>query len=171
MVEGKNRFYELLPPFVLARSRSRFAYISAVKGLDYSMSINILFQTLRQKKRSVDSLFPLQGNPIQDKDLGGQQKPCYFSIIQGDRKETHGTTPVHGSAGDIEWKAGDGSIHQDAEVIAQVRSGHPKRPHTRENENIARGEQSIRNVGLMNGLVVRLVCQGAGVKVVAVDAK
>lgn len=135
------------------------------------MSIKALFRDIPQEETRVDLLFPLQGKPIQDKDLGGQQKTCDLSIIQGDPEEAHGTAPVHGGAGDIEWKASDRSIHQNAEVIAQVRSSHTKRPHTREHEKIARSEQSIRNVGLVNGLIVGLVCQGAVVKVVAEDAK
>lgn len=52
-------------------------------------------------------------------------------MIQGHSQETHGAAPVHRSTGDVERKAGHGSIHKDSKVVSEVSSCDSECPHTR----------------------------------------
>lgn len=40
-------------------------------------------------------LLPLQGEPVQHKDLGGQKETSNLALVQSNAKEVQGATPVH----------------------------------------------------------------------------
>lgn len=48
---------------------------------------------------------------------------------------------VHGCLGHVEWERGDGRIHQDAEVVAEICASHAERPHGGEHEGVAGEEE------------------------------
>lgn len=104
-----------------------------MKGLDWvSLGIN--------SEGWHSLLLPLQSEPVHHKDLGSQKKTSHLALVQSNAQEVQGASPVHGRAGHVEREAGDGSIHEDSKVVAQVGASHTKSPHARQDKDRANGE-------------------------------
>lgn len=63
-------------------------------------------------------LLPLESEPVENKDFGGQEEARDFTSVQGYTQEVEGASPVHRRAGDVEGKPSDGSIHEDSEIVS-----------------------------------------------------
>lgn len=48
---------------------------------------------------------------------------------------------VHGRLADVERERRNRLVHQDAEVVAQIRAGHAERPHGGEHQGVAGEEE------------------------------
>lgn len=118
-----------------------------------------------------DLLLPLQGKPVDNEDLEGQQETSHLAMVQSNTQEVQGASPVHGRASDIEWESGNGSIHEDAEVVTQVGTSDTQSPHAGKNQNRSPGEQKTAHDGLVDGGIEWLVSQRQLVNVVAQDAQ
>lgn len=114
----------------------------------------------------MDLLLPFESQPVQDKNLSGQEKTGDAAPVQGHGQEVQGAAPVHRSARDIEGETGDGSVHQDTKVVTQVGARDTQGPHAGQDEDIADGEQDVRDQRLVDGLIDGLVVQGLVVQVV-----
>lgn len=90
-----------------------------------------------------DLLFIRQRNPIHQQHLRRQQQPRRSSIQQRRAQEAHRAPVVHRRARDIERKAGDWLIHQDAEVIAEVGAGDAKSVGGGQDEDVAEEDKEI----------------------------
>lgn len=112
----------------------------------------------------------MQREPIKHEYLKRQKKAGNLSIVQSGTQETQRATPVHRRAGNIERKPSNGRVHQDAKVISEIGACDTKRPHTRNDKDIACSEQSVGDVGLVDGFVEWLVLEGFEVEMVTEDA-
>lgn len=119
----------------------------------------------------VNLLLPLQGKPVEDKNLESQKQAGDFAVVQRSRQEAHRAAPVHGGAGHIERKAGDGGVHQDTKVVPEVRASDTESPHARDDKGISDSEKPVGNVRLVHGLVIWLVLQGIEVQMVTEDSQ
>lgn len=118
-----------------------------------------------------NALFPSQRQPIHYKHLRRQHEPGNLAIIQRHGKEAHRAAPIHRRARDIEREPCDGRVHQDPKVVTQVRAREAKRPHARQHQDVADGEQHIGQVRLVHGRVVWLVRERLVVETVAQNAQ
>ena len=104
-------------------------------------------------------LLPLQSEPVQHKDLSSQKNTGYLAMVQSNTEEVQSATPVHRRASHVEWEAGNWSIHENTEIVAQVGTSHTKSPHAGENENRANSEHNPTNNGLVHWGVEGLLRQ------------
>lgn len=65
----------------------------------------------------LNSLLPLEGKPVQHKHLGSQKDTSDLAVVQSNTEEVQSAAPVHGRSGHVEREAGDGGIHENAEVV------------------------------------------------------
>lgn len=101
-------------------------------------------------ENSVDtgnSLLITQRHQVNRQHLPGQHQPRRASIQQSRPYETHRGPIIHGRSRDIERETRDGLIHQDAEIIAQVRARDAERPCRAEDEDVAEGDQGVGDIG------------------------
>src|SRR4051794_30149389 len=69
-------------------------------------------------------LLPLQGEPVQHKDLGCQKETGNLALVQSNSEEVQSAAPVHGGAGHVEWEAGNRGIHEDTKVVTKIGASH-----------------------------------------------
>lgn len=67
-------------------------------------------------------LFELQRNKVHEEYLNAQQHTRRLTLIQRRAKEAARATPVHRGTSHVEWEACHRLLHQDTEVVAQIRS-------------------------------------------------
>lgn len=104
-------------------------------------------------------LLPLQSEPVQHKDLSSQKNTSYLALVQSNTEEVQSATPVHRRGCHVEREAGNRSIHENAEVVAQVSTSHTESPHAGENEDRANSEHNPTNNGLVHWGVEGLLRQ------------
>lgn len=127
-------------------------------GVDLSSEGAIDSQFSSRNASNIDYLlFPAKSEPVQDKDLGSQKNTRNLAVVQCNTKEVQGATPVHRRAGYVEREPGDGSIHENAEVVAKVGTRHTKSPHAGENQDGTDSKQDTSNDGLVDRSVEGLV--------------
>lgn len=116
-------------------------------------------------------LLPLQSEPVQHKDLRSQKNTGHLALVQSYSEEVQSTSPVHRRASHVEWEAGNRSIHENTEIVAQVGTSHTKSPHTGEDEDGADDEQNTTHNGLVHGCVEGLLSQSDLVHMVTQDTQ
>lgn len=94
-----------------------------------------------------DLLLKRQRNPINHQHLHRQHHPRGTRIQQRRPQKAHRTPIIHGRARDIERETRHGLIHQDAEIIAQIRARDAERPGTGQHENVAHQDERVGDVG------------------------
>lgn len=104
-------------------------------------------------------LLPLQGKPVHHKDLGSQKKTSYLALVQSNAEEVQGASPVHGRASHVEREAGDGCIHENAKVVAEVGTSDAESPHARQNQDRAGNEQDTTDDRLVHRSVEGLLIE------------
>lgn len=120
-----------------------------------------------------EGVLEAQRDLVHKVDPGREHYAGGAAVDERGAQEAHGGAVVHGRVGEIEGKAGDDVIHQDAEVVAQEGAGDAQRPCRRDDQDISSGDQGVAGVRGDVGLeqrVRRLVAQGALVEQVAHDA-
>ena len=88
-----------------------------------------------------EGVFELAGNGIRDSNDSSQEQTSRLAVPQRGREEAERRAVVHGRVGDVEWERGDWSVHQDAEVVAQVGTGDAERPHGSQDEDVTSQEE------------------------------
>lgn len=121
--------------------------------------------------RERNSLFPSEGNQVQDENFCGQKQSCHLALVQRNAEEAQCASVVHGSSRDVEREASDRGVHQNPEVVAQVGAGYTERPHTGQDQDVANSEEDVGEQWLVKGSVVGLVIQGLIVQVVSKDSQ
>jgi len=81
------------------------------------------------------------GNGVRARDERGQHEPGRLAEPQGGGEEAQGGAVVHGRGGDVEGEAGDGCVHEDAKVVAEVGAGYTKGVHGCQDEGVAGEEE------------------------------
>jgi hypothetical protein len=92
-------------------------------------------------RQSGDLLLPLESEPVYNEDLRSEQEAGDLAIVESHTQKVQGAAPVHRGTSNIEWEAGDGSIHEDAEIVSEVGSGDAEGIHARQNEDRSDAEQ------------------------------
>lgn len=126
--------------FVACLCCSLLAYIFAVKGLECVVSER------RNSGRSY-ILLVAQSNLVQRQHLQRQEDPCRLPVHQCRAQKRESRSVIHGRIGDIEGKRGYPMIHQDAKVVAQIRASDAQSPHAAKDEDVARGNQTVAEIG------------------------
>lgn len=67
-----------------------------------------------------DLLFVAERYRIEHQDLCGQDDAGGASVQQGRAQEAHRAAVIHWRAREVEGETGDGGVHEDAEVVAQI---------------------------------------------------
>lgn len=115
-----------------------------------------------------------QRNLIRHPHQPRQQQTRRFPKPQRRPGKAHRAAVIHRRRRHVEREPGHHLIHEDAEVIPQVRPRDPEGPHAREDEDIAAGDEgdgeALRERGLQER-VRGLGAQGAFVEGVAQDAE
>jgi hypothetical protein len=70
-----------------------------------------------------------------------QEQPSGLPVPDGGREERERRAVVHGRVGDVERERRHGRVHEDAEVVAQVRARYAERVHGRQHERVACQEE------------------------------
>lgn len=68
---------------------------------------------------------------------------------------------VHGGAHDVEGERGDGGVHEDAEVVAQIGARDPERVRAAQHEHIADEQKRVARQRVEERGVGRLVPESA----------
>lgn len=74
-----------------------------------------------------DLLFIAERYRIEHQDLCRQDDAGGASVQQGRAQEAHRAAVIHGGAREVEGETGDGCVHEDAEVVAQIGARDPER--------------------------------------------
>lgn len=115
-----------------------------------------------------------QSNFVHDKDQRRQHDARRLTKPQRRAQEAHRAAVVHRRVRDAEREPRHHVVHQDAEVVAQVRARDAQRPHARQHEHVAgpdeRHGQRLRH-GRLQQRVRGLTAQRALVHGVADDAE
>lgn len=70
---------------------------------------------------------------------------------------------IHGGAHDVEGERGDGRVHEDAEVVAQIGARDPERVRAAQHEQVADEEKGVARQRVVEVGLGRLVPQRAHV--------
>ena len=105
------------------RSLRLLALLSTLRPLPLSLRIYL------RRKRVLKG----ECNLIAHKYQRTQSQARRLAKPQRRADEAHHTAPVHRTARNIEREARHNIIHQNAEVVAQIRARHAQRPHARQN--------------------------------------
>ena len=97
----------------------------------------------RREKKGNNSLLIRPGDRIRDRDQPRQHQPRRLPAPQRGAQEAERAAVVHGRRRDVEREAGHRRVHQDPEVVAQIRARQPQRPHGREHEDVAAEEEAV----------------------------
>lgn len=65
-------------------------------------------------------IFVAERYRIEHQDLCGQDDAGGASVQQGRAQEAHRAAVIHWRAREVEGETGDGGVHEDAEVVAQI---------------------------------------------------
>jgi hypothetical protein len=123
---------------------------------------------------SSEGVLVTQGDDVNNVYPDSQQKPGGLSIPKSSSKEAHSGTPVHGSAGHVEWKASHHVIHEEAEVVTKEGSSNTEGPSRRDDKNISSDEEGscyTLDVGSVEERVRGLFGNSILVEEIANDAK
>ena len=110
-----------------------------------------------------EGILPPPRDGVAAGDEHGQEHAGGFPPPQGGGQEAQRGAVVHGRVGHVEGEARDGRVHQDAEVVAQIRARHAEGPHGGQDEGGAGREERERgevDEGPVEGGVRRLVGEG-----------
>ncbi len=124
--------------------------------------------------RGGEGVLVAQGDLVDDEDPGAQQDAGGLAVQQGGADEAGRRAIVHGGVGDVEGEAGDHVVHEDAKVVAEEGARDAERPRRRHHQDVAAGEQPVReplDAVLVEGRVRRLLAQRALIQVVADEAQ
>lgn len=117
-----------------------------------------------------EGVLELDSDNVDKEDPGSQKKTSGLAVQKGGAEEAHGGAVVHGSAGDVEWKAGDDAIHQNAKVVTEEGAGDAQAQCRGDDEGVAESEKGIGgvfDVGALEERVGGLVTESALVEKVA----
>jgi hypothetical protein len=117
-------------------------YLRRERTAHAHMSARLLTQNQKRKKGN-NSLLIRPGDRIRGRDQPRQHQPRRLPAPQRGAQEAERAAVVHGRRRDVEREAGHRRVHQDPEVVAQVRAGQPQRPHGREHEDVAAEEEAV----------------------------
>lgn len=113
-------------------------------------------------------------NKVDNQHLDRQEHTGRLSVPERRPEEAQGGTVVHRRIGNVEGEASDAGVHQDTEVVTEIRASETKGPHAGDNENISGEEEpdgDVLDEIRFEVWVSRLAAEGLLVKVVAEDAK
>ena len=115
------------------------------KRTDARISIPIAIPTNHRGEigERQNSLLKPQRDQIHNQHLNCKQHPSRFPVENGSTEKAESAPVVHGRTGDVEREAGDGLIHKNTKVVAQVGTGDAESPHRGQNEGITDDEQAV----------------------------
>ena len=82
-------------------------------------------------------LFPTKSNLVHEVDHGGYDQPGRLSLVEGHTQEGQGGALVHGVVGHVEGEPSDPVVHEDSEVVTQVRTGDTQFVHGAQHKHLA----------------------------------
>lgn len=95
---------------------------------------------------SREGVLELSRNAVCDSHDASQEQTGGLSVPQRGREEAECRAVVHGRVGDVEGERGDWCVHENAEIVTEVRAGHAERPHGGQDEGVAGEEEGDRGV-------------------------